>query len=439
MKKIKKYKQQKNTNSLASKIASYSALAGAMMAATPGAMAQCGTAGSASPVLDVDINGDGITDVTINWINLNTSLGLFFSNIVPPAQVPIIPPGGTGTLPTPLQFNSVTNFSWANGYALSNSVSATFAPFANSVVGPFPGPYGGPTGGGCYTLLGGGVTAGQAVSFGTYVGSNVANFAGFPSSYLSIIYAVSQGIYYSLDISFAYAQAATGNQIIGLSAAGGNVCSVTSSGGATIGAVPASNFVSLGTNSAVNSSFKTFSFYAFLGGDAYFLQQIPVNGSSCGGAIAPISNVVVNFGYTNIPTYGPFYNLLGSGTGVVSSNQNVNTTTHLAVQFTADTGETHNGWVELSIDPASSEVTCVGTGYQQCSVETAIAVSGDAANACMMVGAATNENPACVEEPPEPPADIPTTGEWGLIILGLMMSITAIVGIRQRREEDAVA
>ena len=33
--------------------------------------------------------------------------------------------------------------------------------------------------------------------------------------------------------------------------------------------------------------------------------------------------------------------------------------------------------------------------------------------------------------------DIPTVGEWGLIILGLMMSITAIVGIRQRREEEA--
>ncbi len=31
---------------------------------------------------------------------------------------------------------------------------------------------------------------------------------------------------------------------------------------------------------------------------------------------------------------------------------------------------------------------------------------------------------------------IPTVGEWGLIILGLLMSITAIVGIRQRREEE---
>ena len=37
------------------------------------------------------------------------------------------------------------------------------------------------------------------------------------------------------------------------------------------------------------------------------------------------------------------------------------------------------------------------------------------------------------------PANIPTVGEWGLIILGLLMSITAIVGIRQRREEEATA
>ncbi len=35
-----------------------------------------------------------------------------------------------------------------------------------------------------------------------------------------------------------------------------------------------------------------------------------------------------------------------------------------------------------------------------------------------------------------PIENIPTVGEWGLIILGLLMSITAVVGIRQRREEE---
>jgi len=37
-----------------------------------------------------------------------------------------------------------------------------------------------------------------------------------------------------------------------------------------------------------------------------------------------------------------------------------------------------------------------------------------------------------------PPANtnIPTVGEWGLIMLGLLMTITAVVGIRQRREQE---
>lgn len=41
-------------------------------------------------------------------------------------------------------------------------------------------------------------------------------------------------------------------------------------------------------------------------------------------------------------------------------------------------------------------------------------------------------DPALCEEPEE----VPTVGEWGLIILGLLMSITAVLGIRQRRREE---
>jgi len=48
------------------------------------------------------------------------------------------------------------------------------------------------------------------------------------------------------------------------------------------------------------------------------------------------------------------------------------------------------------------------------------------------VGAFTKPSgcPSCAT-----PDDVPTVGEWGLIILGLMMSITAVIGIRQRRKE----
>ncbi len=45
------------------------------------------------------------------------------------------------------------------------------------------------------------------------------------------------------------------------------------------------------------------------------------------------------------------------------------------------------------------------------------------------------------ECPPCPPPldEVPTVGEWGLIMLGLLMTITAVVGIRARREEEIYA
>ena len=49
----------------------------------------------------------------------------------------------------------------------------------------------------------------------------------------------------------------------------------------------------------------------------------------------------------------------------------------------------------------------------------------------------SNSCTQCIEAPA--PENVPTVGEWGLIMLGLLMSITAIVGIRARREEEAIA
>jgi len=42
--------------------------------------------------------------------------------------------------------------------------------------------------------------------------------------------------------------------------------------------------------------------------------------------------------------------------------------------------------------------------------------------------------PSCV-----PLDEVPTVGEWGLIMLGLMMCIVAVVGIRERRRESNLA
>jgi len=44
----------------------------------------------------------------------------------------------------------------------------------------------------------------------------------------------------------------------------------------------------------------------------------------------------------------------------------------------------------------------------------------------------------CICDEEEAP-EVPTVGEWGLIILGLLMTIAAVVGIRARREEEIYA
>lgn len=39
--------------------------------------------------------------------------------------------------------------------------------------------------------------------------------------------------------------------------------------------------------------------------------------------------------------------------------------------------------------------------------------------------------------PPSPSDEVPTLGEWGLIVLALLLTITAVAGIRQRKVEEA--
>jgi len=50
----------------------------------------------------------------------------------------------------------------------------------------------------------------------------------------------------------------------------------------------------------------------------------------------------------------------------------------------------------------------------------------------------STEASTCAVCPP-PLDEVPTVGEWGLIMLGLLMTITAVIGIRQRREEEIYA
>jgi len=56
----------------------------------------------------------------------------------------------------------------------------------------------------------------------------------------------------------------------------------------------------------------------------------------------------------------------------------------------------------------------------------------------------SNDNPSCTltQQITAPnacsvnPQDVPTVGEWGLIILALLMTITGVVGIRNSEERE---
>ncbi len=421
--KIRKYINDAQSKGVASKLFSYSAMAAAFIASGPEAVAQCAgeTASPGAPV-GLDIDGDGTDDVQLfaGTISSLYASGNFTSQVgtVPVGTVPFAF-AATGTLSTlnltaPLYYGCYVAF----GAAFPSSM----------------------------------LTVGPATAMATFTISAAASFVGAYYSTATAIYATG---------NYAFVTALGANQIVGLSATGTNVCGQIDSAPGVAGA---------GTSSLVgyDVNFVGYSGYQLLGGVAYDFPAtgastvVPiyttVTGITCTTSTASIYGGYFAAGTVQLYTLtsltvspqdavypgpyllgGPYYN------GPISlGTANSNPLNAAAVQFAGPdldgdgNPDTYNGWITFTYN-ADGTITCTGSGYQQCSIENAIATSGDAANGCMMVGGATNENPACMEEPPEPPADIPTTGEWGLIILGLMMSITAIVGIRQRREEEVVA
>ncbi len=411
--KINKYFTDKNQSNLKSRLRSYGTMAAAFMVAG-GAYAQCGIADAANPILDIDIDGDGTTDVTLNF-NAGSLATATTTATAPVAASTNLLNTQIGTLSTSLYVGANTSF-----YGCQ--------------IAYLPAYYG-------FGYAGGAFFNGDA-AWGSYTYVN----ATAPINYQ--INAIGVFQYYFTYIAgvanYASAAGVGSNQIVGLAAAGSSVCGAIDSSAGVAGP----NTVSLG------SAGSTFYYYLSLlaaNSIQYLIPaataSIPTPAGTCltftysiyGVYLPPVPVPIATSIASSASTVAGAFAITSGVTGTsLATFQNANATTHLAVQFIAG-GETHNGWVEISIDPATSAITCVGTGYQQCSIETALATSGNPADACITTGEATNESAACTEEPPEPPADIPTTGEWGLIILGLMMSITAIVGIRQRREEDAVA
>jgi len=474
----------------------YSGLAAAfMLTATTDVAAQCGSTTPGTP-LDIDIDGDGITDVSLVQ---NSNFHYFHRDYYDVYNLQIFSVNfANGVLSfTTIKNNSTVSMDSVNGintnsFATSSAtntfVNLTFPPTPNVIpAGSVFYPVGCPSG------------AVATASFAYGYGYNDCYFRRVSYTFTS-----------SRRSTSAYAQPALGNSIIGL-ASSANVCNA---------ALTPDN-IDLGSN----GTYRAFGFSKFrtldrrIYGSSFTVSNL---GVTCAGAVVELGDILLPFTSTRIIDTTVSTTFINTTT----TFQNTNPTEYLAVQFQADPdgngiNETYNGWVALTIDTVTSQITCTNTGYQQCSVEDAIA-TGDTSLACITTGEATNSNAACVpvctitaqvveqmcddNATPELGADdiitftvilngtngttwsdnqgntgqiygtavtysllagstlnltfsdddaanvactsaliltatdcmtvenIPTTSEWGLSILGLLMSITAVVGIRQSRQ-----
>jgi len=414
MRKLKKYYNSMEASSLKSKLTSYSAMAATFAVFSPDAQAQC-PAGSVvdadASTLEVDIDGDGNADLSLNFVNNVYGTQVFNGTATPSNAGLPLPPytAGFNTLTSTVPFTAggpVANplqTNWVQGASSNFTVGASsFFPITASL----------------YGFLASGVQF-------SYYFRSIRYFATLTQS---------------ISINYAVAYAATGNQLVGLPATGSDVCAaVGSNTGSLINIgyqIQTQNYSYFNQNARVG----------FFSGSAYGAYNLALGTFTVG--LYYVGNYLgsnvfsggIPSAYVTLTTTAPAIN--SSGPNVVASGNIYAPYNNIGVQFSGPdldgdgNADTYYGWVTVSIDPNTSAITVVGCDYNTCSVEGATANSaGGAASACINVGQANPDPGDCAP----PVGDVPTVGEWGLIMLGLLMSITAIVGIRQRKEEEVVA
>lgn len=375
--KLKKYNH--NTEpAFHSKIISYAALASAFLAYTPVGYTQCGTADPSTPLLPVDIDGDGNSDINILFQS-TTSPGQVYATVLGPNPVSTNIFAGTFTL-------SITG---------TVSVPAALGSYFGCNIGPVPGGTMGFAGGSYYNmpLMTGTNPTNTYTAMDTGMIQYYANAFGVTAFYLFT------NTYF---INFAYASAAAGNQILGFTSGGSNICEPVCTASSTV--------ASLGYN--VNQYYNGFI------ADAFYYYTLMVDSTTL-IATATASNWPTATCFTvSYATYGFYFPAVPSSVisptvtaTTVYSGQSINTsiptalynvtlatgtrlfvpntnpTSFLAVKFEGpdldgDGNPDHYlGWVELSIDPSTSAITCVGTGYNACSIELAN-LSAGTSDAC---------------------------------------------------------
>lgn len=330
---------------IAKRLASYSAVAACLLSTGFNAAAQCGTATVGAP-LPVDIDGDGTDDINIIATNFPGPYGL-----------------ASGTVTT----------------ALPNFTTATSFTFTATVVPPGPGTswYG------CITTFYNGGFTGidpNATAMGPISVTGSINY------YNVALFSVYQ-YFYSVNAGFA---TGGGNQIVGLSASGSDVCAAIAGGLAT---------VNIGTCFNISSSYYQFVAAGF-SSMLYPMGTVTLDHPPCttayGNYYAGLfqSLMFLDGTYTNPGPYlinGPNY----YGPNFVSQSC-IPGSTFIGVEFAGGDG-TQYGWVEVTYNTDGS-ITCVNTGYNGCSVEEVALANGAAGvDECIAVGAPTvnTANEAC--------------------------------------------
>lgn len=396
-------------NSITNKLLSYSALSAAFLLVDSDAQAQCGTVDAANPTLAVDIDGDGTADVNLNFVSFAGSASV------------------TSTVPGAASTSLYTTI--AGTLSGSTYIGQNFSYYGCQPIA-IPGQYGNGFGGGSFfqgdPALGSYATITATAPI--YVQVNALNTFQYYFTFLS-----GSG-------NYVFASAAGSNNIVGVTAGASNlaVCDlidnapgVTGPNSTTIGSVYDLYYYFFNVQAAqsVQLVYQPASVNPFPATTCYTLSYPTY------GVYLPAALPIATFAGTTSTASGPF----GLTSGVTSTGTAVGSNLNadwLAVQFDVS-GQTHNGWIQLAYDAATGAVSCLGTAFNSCSLETA-SMSTNPAGSCIDVAQADpNGGEGCGDE-----VNIPTLSQWGLITLVLLLmsygslALTSFGRMQQVKEES---
>jgi len=360
-------KSSQSNSSLKSKLLSYAAVGTTfLMTSGEDAKAQCGVVNQLNPTLVIDMDNDGTADVTVNGF-----FSTFYTN----------------------QFTYYNLLSTFFGGGINSYVFSTYLSGINNYFGCTNGIL--PNRG---TLN---YNFGPAAISGTL--TIPASFYYYAIGY----YAVYQQYDVDFENIFFNAQAQGSNRIVSISQSFANNYSVCNIFGTTNGLSIGNVYASIGNEYKLNLERKNYYYFIYsrVISESAFVTVAP---SIFPQSVCETSSFAT-FGVDFPPAYPYFFkpfNSYGNAGGFTFAGSNVFTslsTSYLnldnhfiGVKFQSS-GETHYGWLELEYDAISNTLTCVGKGYNSCSIEDATAQT-TATNACIAFGQSDPSLNCCIAD-----------------------------------------